>query len=284
MTPQRSQREKAAILLVAMLSVFPLPYILPHGAVTFSVFVVPIILAAGYYGLPGGLGCAALGALLALPAARRGGVTPWGPRLLSQVILYFLVGGFAGYMQGEQNRVRRILSRSSITDELTGLYNRRYFTARLDEEVRRAKRYGHPLSLLICDIDRFKRYNDAFGRANGDFVLNRIAGIIKESMRESDIPFRYGGDEFAIILPETGMESRQVAERIVSTVNSAFSGQSGDPSLRPRVAAGVAARDADQPLSAALLVSFADNALRKAKAAGAPYTLFRIGDQAGAGG
>ena len=217
-----------------------------------------------------------------MPAARRGGVTPWGPRLLSQVILYFLVGGFAGYMQREQNRVRRILSRSSITDELTGLYNRRYFRARLDEEVRRAKRYGPPLSLLICDIDRFKRYNDAFGRANGDFVLNRIAGLIKESMRESDIPFRYGGDEFAIILPETGMESRQVAERIVGTVNSAFSGQKGDPSLRPRIAAGVAARDAEQPLSAALLVSFADNALRKAKAGGAPYTLFRIGDQAGA--
>lgn len=280
MMPQRSEWEKLLLFIVSMVSVFVLSFLLPKNTFTLSFFIIPIILAASYYGLLGGIGCAGLSAVLAVWLARRYGVMLRDPQLLPQIILYFLVGGFGGFMQQEHNRIQKMLHLSSITDELTGLYNYQHFRTRLDEEVRRAKRYGHPLSLLMCDINQFKRYNDTYGHMNGNFILNKIASLIKDSMRESDIPFRYGGDEFAVILPETGAEAQQVAERIVNSVNSAFLTQKGDPGMRPSVSAGVAARDAERPLSASLLISFADQALYKAKNSGAPFAIFRIGDEA----
>jgi len=268
------------LFIVSMLFALVLAFSLPKNALSLSFFIIPIILAANYYGLVGGLGCAVLSAALAAALARRSGVMLENPQLLPQIILYFLVGGFGGFMQQEQNRIHRMLHLSSITDELTGLYNYQHFRTRLDEEVRRAKRYGHPLSLLMCDINQFKRYNDTYGHMNGNFILNKIASLIKDSMRESDIPFRYGGDEFAVILPETGMDAQVVAERIVETVNSAFSSQKGDPTMRPSITVCVAARDAEQPLSAPLLISFADQALYKAKNSGMPFAIFRVGDPA----
>lgn len=280
MMPQRSEWEKLLLFVVSMVSVFVLSFLLPRNTFTLSFFIIPIILAASYYGLLGGIGCAGLSAVLAVWLARRYGVMLRDPQLLPQIILYFLVGSFGGFMQQEHNRIQKMLHLSSITDELTGLYNYQHFRTRLDEEVRRAKRYGHPLSLLMCDINHFKRYNDTYGHMNGNFILNKIASLIKDSMRESDIAFRYGGDEFAVILPETGAEAQQVAERIVNSVNSAFLTQKGDPAMRPSVSAGVAARDAERPLSASLLISFADQALYKAKNSGAPFAIFRIGDEA----
>ncbi|MEI6633129.1 MAG: GGDEF domain-containing protein [Chlamydiota bacterium] len=280
MIPQRSLWEKMFLFIVSMLFALVLAFNLPQNTLSLSFFIIPIILAASYYGLPGGLGCAVLSAALAAAIAQRSGMMLKDPQLLPQIILYFLVGGFGGFMQQEQNRIQRMFHLSSITDELTGLYNYQHFRTRLDEEVRRAKRYGHPLSLLMCDINQFKRYNDTYGHMNGNFILNKTASLIKDSIRESDIPFRYGGDEFAVILPETGMDAQGVAERIVKAVNSAFSPQKGDPTMRPSITAGVAARDAERPLSASLLISFADQALYKAKTSGAPFAIFRVGDPA----
>lgn len=280
MTPQRSRWEKLLLFLVSLFSILVLSFLLPESTIpiTLSFFIIPIILAASYYGLAGGIGCACLSTVFAALFAHRSGLMLKDPHLLPQVILYFLVGVFGGFMQQEQDRIQRMLHHSSITDELTGLYNYQHFRTRLDEEVRRAKRYGHPLSLLMCDINQFKRYNDTYGHMNGNFILNKIASLIKDSMRESDIPFRYGGDEFAVILPETGREAPGVAERIVTTVNSAFSTQKDDPSMRPSISAGVAMRDAEQPLSASLIISFADQALYKAKNSGTPVAIFRVGD------
>lgn len=100
-------------------------------------------------------------------------------------------------------------------DELTGLYNNRYFQDVMEKELERAKRYEHALSLLFFDIDYFKEINDNFGHLAGDAVLRRVAGQIVLIMRGSDIVVRYGGDEFAVIMPETGREGLEVfAERI----------------------------------------------------------------------
>jgi len=103
----------------------------------------------------------------------------------------------------------------AITDELTKIYIRRYFNIQLEKELKRAKRYGHPVSLAICDLDHFKAVNDTYGHQVGDEVLVAVAGILRASSRDIDTPARFGGEEFAVILPETGLEgARVMAERI----------------------------------------------------------------------
>ena len=95
------------------------------------------------------------------------------------------------------------LSKLSITDELTGLYNRRHFYEVLETEMYRTERYGRSFSLIMLDLDGFKEYNDRFGHTNGDAVLRSLAQMLESALRKADMAFRYGGDEFAIILPAT---------------------------------------------------------------------------------
>lgn len=103
----------------------------------------------------------------------------------------------------------------SLVDELTRLFNKRYFNTHLQLEVERANRHGQPLSLLLLDIDNFKHHNDTYGHADGDRVLARLGQVIAESLRVNDVPCRYGGEEFTIILPVTsGEQATVVAERI----------------------------------------------------------------------
>lgn len=106
----------------------------------------------------------------------------------------------------------------SITDGLTGLYNSRHFYGQLQVEMERAERYEHPLSLLMLDVDNFKSYNDTFGHLEGDRVLGGLAQVIRESIRLSDSAYRYGGEEFVALLPETDrVEAVRVAERLRSS-------------------------------------------------------------------
>jgi diguanylate cyclase (GGDEF)-like protein len=96
--------------------------------------------------------------------------------------------------------------RLALIDPLTGLYNRRYFDRRYPRELRRAQRYRHPLTLLILDIDDFKSYNDRNGYLAGDEVLKGVASILRSSFRQVDVVTRWGGEEFAVLLPETPKE------------------------------------------------------------------------------
>jgi diguanylate cyclase (GGDEF)-like protein len=113
--------------------------------------------------------------------------------------------------------VRRValLEKESITDSLTGLYNRRYLDRRLEEEFARAKRYTLPLSILMIDIDHFKRINDNYGHQAGDLVLGYIGKLILNIIRNSDIAARYGGEELLVIAPNTPSSSAvELAERL----------------------------------------------------------------------
>ena len=104
----------------------------------------------------------------------------------------------------------------SITDGLTGLYNSRHFFNRAHEEVERCNRYATPLSLILLDVDNFKKFNDAYGHLEGDRVLAVLAEVIRAEIRGSDSAYRYGGEEFIVIFPETAPdESRVVAERLL---------------------------------------------------------------------
>lgn len=113
------------------------------------------------------------------------------------------------------------LQQMAITDGLTGVYNRRFAMSRLDEEIERAKRYDHPLTIFICDVDDFKQTNDLYGHQVGDQVLVKLAKTCKKFIRCSDIICRFGGEEFLMILPETDVEhAEHVAEKIRSEIES----------------------------------------------------------------
>lgn len=107
------------------------------------------------------------------------------------------------------------LRKQAIRDGLTGLYNRIYFNERIQKEVERARRYKHPLSFVMMDVNNFKEINDRYSHIEGDEVLKQVAETLLNSVREIDIPFRYGGDEFLLVLPETEESGAQkVVERI----------------------------------------------------------------------
>jgi diguanylate cyclase (GGDEF)-like protein len=115
----------------------------------------------------------------------------------------------------EREQMIEKLQELAITDGLTKLYNSRSFYSQLELEVDRFNRYKHPLSLLLLDLDHFKQYNDNFGHLEGDKVLVRFAQIIGSCLRTMDTAYRYGGEEFTVILPETSLvEAETVAERI----------------------------------------------------------------------
>ncbi len=113
--------------------------------------------------------------------------------------------------------------RSAATDPLTRIYNRRFFEEALDREVRRSRRYGLRLSVVMLDLDDFKRVNDAHGHLFGDLVLQHVARLVRRAIREADVACRYGGEEFAVILPETDrLGAHAVAMRTRGRVESAF--------------------------------------------------------------
>jgi diguanylate cyclase (GGDEF)-like protein/PAS domain S-box-containing protein len=108
----------------------------------------------------------------------------------------------------------------SITDSLTGLYNQRYFYTCLNRELDRAERYKRPISLICFDLDRFKQCNDLFGHLEGDNVLRMVGDLLTDVLRRTDMAFRYGGDEFFVLLPETAINSAlSTCEKIRTTFN-----------------------------------------------------------------
>ncbi len=114
-----------------------------------------------------------------------------------------------------------LLEKMVITDDLTRLYNRKYFVRRLGEEFKRAKRYNGSLSCMMIDLDNFKRINDTYGHQAGDKVLKDIAEVLKDGVRETDMIARYGGEEFSVILPNSVREDAlRLAERLRSAVRN----------------------------------------------------------------
>ena len=155
----------------------------------------------------------------------------------------------------------------AITDGLTELFNRRYFLQRLQEEFQRSQLRKIKMSVLMIDVDYFKKINDGFGHLTGDQVLRQIAVIIKENIREIDIASRYGGEEFCILLPDTDKEgSRWAAERICSAVAKSPL-RAYDTNVSVTVSIGVSTFPKDAA-SATDMIEHADKALYKAKELG----------------
>jgi diguanylate cyclase (GGDEF)-like protein len=121
----------------------------------------------------------------------------------------------------ENARLHGQVQRQAVTDELTGLANRRSFLARLEAEVVRSRRSGSPLGIVLADLDDFKRVNDTYGHAAGDLALRSFASIVHSNSRDVDLPVRLGGEEFAVLLPDTDLDgAAQLAERIRESLES----------------------------------------------------------------
>ncbi len=115
----------------------------------------------------------------------------------------------------EEARQKEFYKDLSIRDGLTGLFNFRYFKEMLQREIEKSKRYGHPFSLIMLDIDDFKKFNDNFGHLEGDRILKKFSQLISDSVRKIDMVFRYGGEEIFVILPELPKSrAKKVAERL----------------------------------------------------------------------
>lgn len=157
----------------------------------------------------------------------------------------------------------------AVTDALTGLHNRRYMTTQLQSLVSRASRGGDPAAVMVLDIDHFKSVNDSFGHDAGDEVLREFAVRLATNVRAIDLPCRYGGEEFVVVMPGASLEAAErVAERIRRDVGCApFRIMGGKEILTVTVSVGVAATHAGQDTPEALLKR-ADEALYEAKTAG----------------
>ncbi|MBS1272459.1 MAG: Response regulator PleD [Candidatus Marinimicrobia bacterium] len=159
----------------------------------------------------------------------------------------------------------------AIKDGMTGLYNRRYFEEQMRKELERSSRYNNDLSFLILDIDHFKSVNDTYGHLNGDEILKKIAHIILDSSRNIDIPIRYGGEEFVIILPETHLEDAHVlAERLRKRIEEHAFQLTGEvakktPEISITVSIGLSHVEESEEISAEELVERGDKALYFAK-------------------
>ncbi|PID76509.1 MAG: diguanylate cyclase [Deltaproteobacteria bacterium] len=175
-------------------------------------------------------------------------------------------------LKNKLQRSQLEIERLAITDELTGLYNRRYFLSRLNEELLRAFRFENMVSIIILDIDYFKNVNDNYGHLTGDMLLQGIASLLKQNTRVSDIAARFGGEEFIILTPETTLAGTQkLAEKLRSAIAAArfqtdtgkeisITASFGCASVLPvRNKAG---------LDAVRLISMADKALYTAKSEG----------------
>lgn len=173
----------------------------------------------------------------------------------------------AGFKR-EMRIAQEKLAEMTVRDELTGLYNRRFFQEALEREIAGAQRYGHGLALGIIDLDHFKRVNDSHGHPCGDSLLGEFGQLLNESIRKYDVGCRYGGEEFAVILPDTSLDKALcLCERFrVRVKGHPFT--CADLSLRITASIGVAVWPAGGKISAGQLVDLADNALYRAKAQG----------------
>ena len=153
-------------------------------------------------------------------------------------------------------------------DELTGLYNRRYLLERLTQEIQRARRYRSPLSLLMLDVDHFKRINDTHGHIVGDTVLAAIAAELQRALRATDIPARYGGEELCIVLPETQLDGAYLlAERLRHQIAALTFTNTGGQTFLVTCSIG-AAMLPDRAADSRAFLALADGALYQAKAHG----------------
>jgi diguanylate cyclase (GGDEF)-like protein len=207
--------------------------------------------------------------LVMLGPPKSGGFLGIGaPALLIVVLFLALAVGLAWILARTLTRLHARVEQQAVTDPLTGLWNRRHLAETLEREVLRAHRFGHPISLIILDVDDFKQINDREGHIQGDVVLETVARVVEEATRTIDVAARYGGDELAVILVETDREGALIlGERLADRMRETGVGLREGGSMGVTISLGVATiPDSANDLES--LVDSADRALLRAKRAG----------------
>ena len=172
----------------------------------------------------------------------------------------------------ERTRMEERLRELTVTDDLTKLYNSRHFFKMLQQEIDRSTRYNHALSLLLMDVDDFKYFNDTYGHLEGDKVLAKLGEVIRGCLRTNDSAYRYGGDEFTVILPVTqGKEAKKVAERIRREFAAVQFWPGPETRVQATISVGIAEYKAGEELTA--FAKRADGAMYEAKRQGGAQTL-----------
>jgi diguanylate cyclase (GGDEF)-like protein len=191
-----------------------------------------------------------------------------GPSLA--ILIWFLIAAIvlSWALARTLTRLHERVETQAVTDPLTGLWNRRYMAEMLDREVARALRFGHAISLIIIDIDDFKKINDKQGHLQGDIVLEAVSDVVRERTRSIDVAARYGGDELALILVETDLDgATALAERLADRMRESEVPLRDGGSMGVTISAGVSTiPDCADDLES--LVDAADRALLRAKRAG----------------
>jgi diguanylate cyclase (GGDEF)-like protein len=207
--------------------------------------------------------------LTMLGPPKSGGVLGIGRPALA-ILIWFLAAAvaLAWALARTLTRLHRRVAAQAVTDPLTGLWNRRHMAETLEREVLRATRFGHPISLIILDVDDFKKINDREGHLQGDLVLEAVGEVVREATRSIDVAARYGGDELAIILVETDREGALiVGERLGDRMRETRVPLREGGSMGVTISLGVATiPDSAEGLES--LVDAADRALLRAKRAG----------------
>lgn len=253
------------LLVAALVPIQKLVALLPLGSLRHSWYVLTVLILLFIVGYVGYV------------------VTSWNGRVtLPELVvpaIFFLGACFVVLVNllslKTARDVRRmaVLEQESVTDPLTGIYNRRYLERHLIDEIARASRYRTPLSVLLVDVDHFKRINDTHGHPAGDLVLKGLARVMAKTVRATDIVARYGGEEIVVLAPNTPKKTaRNLAERLrakIETASFPVPNQTGRKSgaLRVTVSIGVACFGPDVP-DARALIRRADEALYEAKGAG----------------
>jgi diguanylate cyclase (GGDEF)-like protein len=181
----------------------------------------------------------------------------------------------------ERKRLESELQHLADRDSLTGLFSRRRFQEELEREVSRARRHGRPGALLLLDLDGFKLVNDSFGHAAGDELLTRIGNALRNILRDSDVLARIGGDEFALILPDTDLAAgRVVAEKLIDAVREYGAVTREDRRASVTVSIGITPVSGGPALDSAKLLIEADLAMYHAKESGKDRIAIYLGDGA----
>ncbi len=233
--------------------------------------MVPVALAGVLAGVQGLALVSAVTALAMAIVSDRPGASggQMAVALLGAVALSLVVAGRHAAMQRDLRRA----ATESLTDRLTGLPNYAFLCDALPRELRRAERYGHPVSLVLLDIDRFKRFNDQHGHGEGNRLLARVGGTLLACARASDMPARFGGEEFAIVVPGPLSEATEAAERIRRAIGETRVSTGGGVAVAVTVSVGVAEHVAGERLDGADLIARADRALYAAKQGGRDRTM-----------
>jgi diguanylate cyclase (GGDEF)-like protein len=172
------------------------------------------------------------------------------------------------HLYQQSTLLNEVLRQQSLSDPLTGLYNRRFFMSALANEIARAKRRNYQISVVIMDIDHFKQYNDTFGHEAGDQILQKLAGILRKHFRESDIICRYGGEEFIVFLSEIGLkDAKRRCEKLLELIREELLLPALPKARKVTVSIGIAVFP-KHGRSAKQLINKADKALYEAKSNG----------------